>query len=528
MTALMNNALLAIEINQTTLIVLMAVLIVLIVLLAVLATIFILGVKRRGEAATLPGSVTVVADFDNTLGCVALKDEEGMEKALFKPNEVVKVEVKANDGYILSNISVEINESVVARFVADSGEKKLYEGVYEFIVTANTVVKAQFEAVVTDPQVFTFDNIFNGVGGKVVVTDAAGEENNQFKEGETVRISTVADEGYYLATFTVNDEEMQLVEGVYEFVATEPIKINVEFLPIPVVKYNVSVNIDGFGAVNVTDENGEAQTEFADGEKVRIAAVADDGNYLSHLNIDGEEKDTSEGIYEFEINADAVIEATFKAIPVAVDNSQEIAAANADEDEEDEDEVMFDGHNVIRFNKSFTAKLIQIDEVSNAWYTQLKNELLSYKKVKDRMSWKRESYRFGRICVARFVIRGKTLCIQLPLDPTQFEDTKYKVEDISHIASSADTPCLYRIKNERRLNYAKDLIAQVMENMGAERIEREWVDYYQPYDTTLNLIERQLVKKIVKFNGKTGYGGIVEKLTEDPTKVEETKDPTAK
>ena len=252
MTALMNNALLAIEINQTTLIVLMAVLIVLIVLLAVLATIFILGVKRRGEAATLPSSVTVVADFDNTLG------------------------------YILSNISVEINESVVARFVADSGEKKLYEGVYEFIVTANTVVKAQFEAVVTEPQVFTFDNTFNGVGGKVVVTDAAGEENNQFKEGETVRISTVADEGYYLATFTVNDEEMQLVEGVYEFVATEPIKINVEFLPIPVVKYNVSVNIDGLGAVNVTDENGEAQTEFADGEKVRIAAVADDGNYLSH------------------------------------------------------------------------------------------------------------------------------------------------------------------------------------------------------------------------------------------------------
>lgn len=527
MTALMNNALLAIEINQTTLIVLMAVLIVLIILLAVLATIFILGVKRKGEATALPSSVTVVADFDSSLGSIALKDEEGMEKALFKPNEVVKVEVKANDGYILSNISVEINESVVARFVADSGEKKLYEGVYEFIVTANTVVKAQFEAVVTEPEIFTFDNIFNGVGGRVVVTDAAGEENNQFATGETVRISTVADEGYYLATFTVNDEEMQLVEGVYEFVATEPVKINVEFLPIPVVKYTVSVKTDGLGVVNVIDENSKAQVEFAEGSIVRIVAVADDGNYLSHLMVDGEEKDVNDGVYEFVIKADVAIGATFESIPV-VDNSQEIAAANADDEEEDEDEVMFDGHNVIRFNKSFTAKLIQIDEVSNSWYTQLKNELLSYKKVKDRMSWKRESYRFGRICVARFVIRGKTLCIQLPLDPTQYEDTKYKVEDISHIASSADTPCLYRIKNERRLNYAKDLIAQVMENMGAERVEREWVDYYQPYDTTLNLIERQLVKKIVKFNGKTGYGGIVEKLSEDPTKVEEKEDSTAK
>lgn len=78
------------------------------------------------------------------------------------------------------------------------------------------------------------------------------------------------------------------------------------------------------------------------------------------------------------------------------------------------------------------------------------------------------------------------------------------------------------------MNYAKDLIAQVMENIGATRIEREWVDYYQPYDTTLNLIERQLVKKVVKFNGKTGYGGIVEKLTEDPTKAEEKETLTDK
>ncbi|MDE6362223.1 MAG: hypothetical protein K2L53_04525 [Clostridia bacterium] len=447
MTALMNNALLAIEISQTSLIVLMAVLIVLIILLAVLATIFILGVKRRGEVITQPDIATVVAVVDNAAGKIVLKDENDMEKSLFKLGETVKVVVNANDGYILSNISVEVNENVVARFKSESGEKIIFDGVYEFIVAANTVVKAQFQAQIEpmpEPEVFTFDERFDGVGGKVVLTNAAGEEKNQFVAGETVRISTFADEGYYLARFAIDDEERELVEGVYEFIVTAAVKIDVEFLPIPAVE---------------------------------------------------------------EVTAEP-----------------EIAATNAVDEDEDEEEVMFDGHNVIRFNKSFTAKLIQIDDVSNAWYTELKNELLSYKKVKDRMSWKRESYRFGKVCVARFVIRGKTLCIQLPLDPTQFEETKYKVEDISHIISSADTPCLYRIKNERRLNYAKDLIAQVMENMGTTRIEREWVDYYQPYDTTLNLIERQLVKKTVKFNGKTGFGGIVEKLTEDPTKAQNNSD----
>ena len=208
--------------------------------------------------------------------------------------------------------------------------------------------------------------------------------------------------------------------------------------------YTASVEVDGKGAVSLTNENGENQVEFIEGETVKVVATAEEGYYLSRLSVNGEEQTVNDGASEFVINADTVIGATFEAVPVAID-SKEIAAADADEDEE-EDEVMFDGHNVIRFNKSFTAKLIQIDEVSNAWYTELKNELLSYKKVKDRMSWKRESYRFGRDCVARFVIRGKTLCIQLPLDPAQFEDTKYKVEDISHIVSSADTPCLYRIK----------------------------------------------------------------------------------
>lgn len=522
MTALLNNTLLAIDISQSTLIVLMSVLIVLIILLAVLATIFILGVKRRGDANSRRGVVSVVANFDNLQGTVVLKDENDVEKNVFASHETVKVVVNANEGFILSNISVEVDENVVARFKVNGAEKQVFESVYEFVITANTVVKVEFEEVVISPIVITFDEQLCGVGGRVVLTNVEGEEKNQFVAGEIVRISTVADEGYYLAEFTVDGEERELVEGIYEFSVTQPVKINVEFLPIPVVKYSVDVRTEGCGAVAVTNLNGERQAEFAAGETVCIAVAADEGNCLSNITLNGEEKILNNGSLELVIQADTVVIATFEPVPV-VKQEPEIAAANAEDEEEDEDEVMFDGHNVIRFNKSFTAKLIQIDDVSNSWYTELKNELLSYKKVKDRMSWKRESYRFGRECVARFVIRGKTLCIQLPLDPAQYEDTKYKVEDISHIVSSADTPCLYRIKNERRLNYAKDLIAEVMERMGAERIQREWVDYYQPYDTTLNLIERQLVKKIVKFNGKTGYGGIVEKLTEDPAKAVKTE-----
>ena len=614
----MVNAMLAAEVNvsEPLLVGFLAVLVVLIVLLAVLSTIYTAGFRRRLRASL--SKVSVNKEYDRELGRVIVSDTSNLEKAVFGGGDVVRITVKPNEGQKLSRLIVESDDGYF--FTVDGTEKVLMDGVYEFIIHADSRVRVAFEPI---PQTEIQQNIlllsqfvfnFDNNGGKVVLTDANGEVKNQFLKGELVRVSTVADEGYYLAKFAINGEEKELVEGVYEFVVTEPVKIDVQFLPVAVeevAEETVAINtqFDGEGgSVVMTDANGEEKSEFAKGETVRISTVADEGYYLARFAINGEEKELVEGVYEFvvgepvdveieflpipvetfsvsvgafengvvtitdadgneqsefaqgetvkiavaanegyylagfsvdgvdreiadtyelKIDGDMTVNATFEAIPVA-QPQEEIAVTDSDEDEDDDDEVMFDGHNVIRFNKSFTAKVIQLNDVANGWYTELKNELLSYKKVKDRMSWKRESYRFGRVCVARFVIRGKTLCIQLPLDPTKFEDSKYKVEDISHIISSADTPCLYRIKNERRLGYAKELIALVMENMGTYQVEHEFVDYYQPYDTTLNLIERGLVKKIVKFNGKTGYGGIVEKLTEDPTKKAESDENTDK
>ncbi len=43
---------------------------------------------------------------------------------------------------------------------------------------------------------------------------------------------------------------------------------------------------------------------------------------------------------------------------------------------------------VIKYNRSFTAKLIQSDEQTKRYYTELKNELLGYDGVKSRITWK--------------------------------------------------------------------------------------------------------------------------------------------
>ena len=150
----------------------------------------------------------------------------------------------------------------------------------------------------------------------------------------------------------------------------------------------------------------------------------------------------------------------------------------------------------VRYNKSFTAKLIQSDDKVKSWYAALKNELLSYKKVKARMSWKRENYHFGRKNIVCFSFRGKTLCVYFALNPNEFEESKYKVE-ASDYAVYADTPCMYRIKNERRVRYAKDLITMVMKIADAERNDGYVSeDYNLPYEDTEALIEKRLIKVV--------------------------------
>lgn len=154
--------------------------------------------------------------------------------------------------------------------------------------------------------------------------------------------------------------------------------------------------------------------------------------------------------------------------------------------------------NRLRYDRSFTARLIQSDDETKQWYTELKNELLSYKKSKARISWKRETFKVGKEVVAKLSYRGKTMCLYLPLDPKDFVDSKYHVEDVSDIPSNVDTPLLYRLKNDRRVKYAAELIAMVMEKFEAPRIERIAEDYYVAYEGTLDLINKGLIKRQIK------------------------------
>lgn len=189
-----------------------------------------------------------------------------------------------------------------------------------------------------------------------------------------------------------------------------------------------------------------------------------------------------------------------------------------DDENEDEDETEIapqrqvartaNGHVryiIIKYNKSFTAKLIQSSDINKEYYSQLKNELLSYGGIKARTSWKYETFYAGRQTFARLSVRGKKLCLFLSLDPKNYVDTKYVIDDKSNVLAYEKTPLLYRIKNDRRLKYSKELIATAMQ--GREKTEEfKEVNYSArlPYEEIEPLIERKLVKVLTEEDAQSG------------------------
>ena len=147
---------------------------------------------------------------------------------------------------------------------------------------------------------------------------------------------------------------------------------------------------------------------------------------------------------------------------------------------------------VAKYKKSFVAKLSLSSDDTLAYYSDLKNELLSYKKIKERTSWGYETFRRGRKLIAKLAVRGKTLRLYVALDPSNFE----KAIDVSHVKSHASVPCLLKIKNPRRLGYAKALISLAMQEAEVARKEIEYVDYTETfvYRDLESLIATGLIK----------------------------------
>lgn len=194
------------------------------------------------------------------------------------------------------------------------------------------------------------------------------------------------------------------------------------------------------------------------------------------------------------------------------EGSEEASAAEEETEEANEDEPAADAPEedvpaappamaevpagyefVTRYRRSFKSRLIQ-DEKMQDFYTDIKNAFAELTGVKARLSRHCENFRFHAGRIAKLNVGGKTLTLYLALDPQQYEDTKYRYEDVSDRKTYAETPMKVRITSKRMVKYARELLADLAQKYGITITGTIPMDYHYKYQSDEALIKKGLIK----------------------------------
>ncbi len=118
--------------------------------------------------------------------------------------------------------------------------------------------------------------------------------------------------------------------------------------------------------------------------------------------------------------------------------------------------------------KSFAEKMFEAEDIILQRYDRLKNYILSFKKIKSRISNTADTFNIGRTQYFKLSVSGKSLKLYLNLNVNSIE-SKFNIIDVSKTKSYEQVPAFLRIRSNRAMNYAYVLIDRVVENFGLEK-----------------------------------------------------------
>ena len=281
-------------------------------------------------------------------------------------------------------------------------------------------------------------------------------------------------------------------------------------------------------------ENVEAEEADVDATDAVAEAMDDLNAELAEIKLD---EDTTEALNDSADATDAIAlveeEEVVAEEPVAEEPVVEEAVAEETapetDDSEDEEEESFNGFGsmpldyidavaeaeryaemleqesrgevqlVTRYRRSYLSRLAQSQGSIQDYYNAIKNLLLSYKGVKNRISWNFESFNVGRTPLAKFNAKTRTLYVYIALSPEELADTKYNFTDMSAKKKYAAVPVLLKVKGERKFKHALELFTMLCEEklQLPKKKTFEEVDYRMPFKTTEELVNEGIIKMMV-------------------------------
>ena len=130
----------------------------------------------------------------------------------------------------------------------------------------------------------------------------------------------------------------------------------------------------------------------------------------------------------------------------------------------------------IKPKMSFDMRLRVADADIKKFYSDIKNELLSYG-IHDRISRHRENFNQGRINICRMVINGKTLKVYLAVDPDSIDKRYFHHTDVGHRKGLVELPTMINVRSKVSARKVKELITLMMESLVISKKPYEEHDY---------------------------------------------------
>lgn len=120
----------------------------------------------------------------------------------------------------------------------------------------------------------------------------------------------------------------------------------------------------------------------------------------------------------------------------------------------------------------FNEKLLGSEEKVQGFYDEIYNKFISLRKMHARVSAKGVSFRLGRELVAKITYRGKTMKLHLALNVNDFDENVYFQKDMSDVKAYQEVPFTVKVKSDRGLKKALELIDALVEKFEIEEKSR--------------------------------------------------------
>ncbi len=157
----------------------------------------------------------------------------------------------------------------------------------------------------------------------------------------------------------------------------------------------------------------------------------------------------------------------------------------------------------LRYEKSFTAKLLLADQSVKDYYALIVGEILSYDKTRARNGWGGVAFTAGKNAFARVEIKGKTLYVYLAGEAEDCSSLKYKAAAVGDKKKYEKTPSVLKIKSEGAAKNAVKQIEKLAVSFSlTKKTDGETIPFVIKPESFDNLVARGLIRMINKKSAK--------------------------